>query len=119
MKGLSPEMFNVIEADIFHVHGRQHGYIRKGEDGAALSGSETGARYQEDCLGTWRSRAFSRHGSSGGQTEEGKEATTMLWKSDQPHRRGVVRVMSGASTGLTRRGWQLHAERGGKDTHHA
>jgi len=53
VKGLSPEMFNVIEADIFHVHGRQHGYIRKGEDGAALSGSETGAWYQKDCLGTW------------------------------------------------------------------
>jgi hypothetical protein len=34
------------------------------------------------------------------------------------HSRGVVRVMSGASTGLTRRGWQLYAERGG-DTHHA
>ena len=34
------------------------------------------------------------------------------------HSRGVVRVMSGAGTGLTRRGWQLHAERGG-DTHHA
>lgn len=50
MKGLSPEMFNVIEADIFHVHGRPYGYIRKGEDGAALSGSETGAWYQEDCL---------------------------------------------------------------------
>jgi hypothetical protein len=23
-------MFKVIEADIFHVHGRQHGYIRRG-----------------------------------------------------------------------------------------
>jgi hypothetical protein len=34
------------------------------------------------------------------------------------HIRGVVRVMSGTSTGLTRRGWQLHAEREG-DTHHA
>jgi hypothetical protein len=53
VKGLSPEMFNVIEADIFHVHGRQYGYIRKGEGGAALSGSETGAWYQKDCLGTW------------------------------------------------------------------
>jgi hypothetical protein len=46
-------MFNVIEADIFHVHGRQHGYIREGEDGAALSGSESGAWYQKDCMGTW------------------------------------------------------------------
>ena len=43
MKGLSPEMSNVIEADIFHEHGRQHGYIRNGEGIAALSGSETGA----------------------------------------------------------------------------
>ena len=25
----------------------------EGEDGAALSGSETGAWYQKDCLGTW------------------------------------------------------------------
>ena len=46
-------MFNVIEADIFHEQGRQHGYIRKGEDGAALSGSETVAWYQKGCLGTW------------------------------------------------------------------
>jgi len=53
VKGLSSEMFNVIEADIFHVHGRQHGYIRKGEDGAALSGSEAVAWYQKGCLGTW------------------------------------------------------------------
>lgn len=30
-----------------------------------------------------RSGVFFRQGSSGGQTEEGKEATTMLWKSDQ------------------------------------
>ncbi len=53
MKGLSPEIFNVIEADIFHVHGRQYGYIRNGEGVAALSGSETGAWYHRGCLGTW------------------------------------------------------------------
>ncbi len=34
------------------------------------------------------------------------------------HIRGVVRVMPGEGMGHTRRGWQLHAERGG-DTHHA
>ena len=34
------------------------------------------------------------------------------------HTRGVVRVMPGAGMGLTRRGWQLHAERGG-NIHHA
>jgi hypothetical protein len=46
-------MVNVIEADIFHEQGRQYGYIRKGEGGAALSGSETGAWYHRGCLGTW------------------------------------------------------------------
>jgi|RifCSP19_2_1023855.scaffolds.fasta_scaffold22021_2 hypothetical protein len=29
------------------------------------------------------------------------------------HIRGVVRVMAGEGLGLTRRGWQLHVERGG------
>jgi len=53
VKGWSPEIFNVIEADIFHVRGRQYGYIRNGEGGATLSGSETGAWYQRGCLGTW------------------------------------------------------------------
>jgi hypothetical protein len=53
VKRLSPEMVNVIEADIFHEQGRQYGYIRKGEGGAALSGSETGAWYHRGCLGTW------------------------------------------------------------------
>ena len=43
VKGLSPEMSIVIEADMLHFHGRQHGYIRKGEGVAALSGSKTGA----------------------------------------------------------------------------
>lgn len=53
VKGLSPEMTSVIEADIFHGGGRQYGYIRNGEGGAALSGSETAAWYQKGCLGTW------------------------------------------------------------------
>jgi hypothetical protein len=83
VKGLSPEMFNVIEADIFHEHGRQHGYIRKGEDGAALSGLRPGHGIKGTDWEPGRSGVFFRQGSSGGQTEEGKEATTMLWKSDQ------------------------------------
>lgn len=53
VKGLSPEMSSVIEADMLHIHGRQHSYIRNGEGGAALSGSETVAWYQRGCLGTW------------------------------------------------------------------
>ena len=53
VKGLSPEMSSVIEADMLHFHGRQHGYNRQGEGIAALSGSETVAWYQKDYLGTW------------------------------------------------------------------
>lgn len=53
VKGLSPEMSSVIEADMLHIHGRQQGYNRNGEGVAALSGSETVAWYQRDCLGTW------------------------------------------------------------------
>ena len=53
VKGLSPGMSNVIEADMVHMYGRQHSYIRNGEGVAALSGSETVAWYQKGCLGTW------------------------------------------------------------------
>jgi len=56
VKGLSPEMTNVIEADMVHMHGRQHGYNRKGEGAAALSGSEAVAWYPRGCLGTWEIR---------------------------------------------------------------
>ena len=38
VKGLSPEISNVIEADMVHMYGRQHSYIRNGEGVAALSG---------------------------------------------------------------------------------
>src|SRR6266481_6229256 len=64
-----------------------------------------------------RSRAFSRHGVVADKPKRGGSHDDAL-EVGPTHRRGVVRVMSGASTGLTRRGWQLHAERGG-DTHHA
>jgi hypothetical protein len=53
VKGLSLEMSNVIEADMVHIHGRQHRYNGNGEDVAALSGSETVAWYQRGRLGTW------------------------------------------------------------------
>jgi hypothetical protein len=52
VKGLSLEIFNVIEADMVHMHGRQYSYDRNGERAAALSGSETVAWYQKGCLGT-------------------------------------------------------------------
>ena len=53
VKGLSPEISNVIEADMVHMYGRQHSYDRNGESVAALSGSKTVAWYQKGCLGTW------------------------------------------------------------------
>src|SRR5262245_1756132 len=111
-------MFKVIEADIFHVHGRQYGYIRRGEDGAALSGSETGAWYQKDCLGTWEIRGVLPSVGVVADKPKRKGSHDDALEVGPTHSRGVVRVMTGASRGLTRRGWQLHAERGG-DTHHA
>jgi len=58
----STEMVSVIEADMLHNHGRQHGYMRNGEDVAALSGSETGAWYQKGCVGTWEIQSTLRRG---------------------------------------------------------
>ena len=66
-------MSNVIEADMLHFHGRRHGYIRNGEDVAALSGSETGAWYQRGCVGTWEIQGTLPDGSSDGQPEKGRK----------------------------------------------
>ncbi len=52
VKGLSPEIINDIEADMFHLSGRQYNPSRKGEEGIALSGSETTAWQQSNQTGT-------------------------------------------------------------------
>jgi hypothetical protein len=117
VKGWSPEIFNVIEADIFHVHGRQHGYTRNGEGRAALSGSETAAWYQRAVWEPGRSGVLSRMGGVADNPKRRGSHEGAL-EVGPTHSRGVVRVMPGAGMRLTRRGWQLHAERGG-NTHHA
>ena len=109
-------MSNVIEADMLHSHGRQHGYIRDGEDVAALSGSETGAWYQRDCLGTWEIQGTLRIGVAADNLKRGGGRDGAL-EVGPIHSRGVVRVMTDEGMGLTRRGWQLHAERGGNTRH--
>jgi len=110
-------MVSVIEADMLHNHGRQHGYMRNGEDVAALSGSETGAWYQMGCVGTWEIQSTLRRGVVADNLKRGGSHEGAL-EVGPTHTRGVVKVMPGEGMGLTRRGWQLHAERGG-DTHHA
>ena len=56
----------------------------EGEDGVALSGSEAGAWYQEDCLGTWEIQGVLPSWEEWRTIRRGKEATMTLWKSDQP-----------------------------------
>lgn len=52
MKGLSPEIYNVMEADTVHYEGRQNGVVRKGKSDTAPSGSKTAAWNQRDDTGT-------------------------------------------------------------------
>ena len=57
VKGLSPENFNISEADTVHFCGRQHGFeTATGEVSTALAGSKTTAWYQRDSLGTWETQ---------------------------------------------------------------
>jgi len=52
VKGMSPVMFNVMEADTLHYEGRQHSVSRNSENDTAPSGSKTAAWYRKDDAGT-------------------------------------------------------------------
>lgn len=61
VKGLSPEKFNISEADTFHISGRRNKMETvRGEASTALTGSETTAWYQKDDLGTWETQGVSQ-----------------------------------------------------------
>ena len=109
---LSPEMFIVTEADTFHVEGRQHCCNREGEGAVALSGSKAAAWYYMEPIGTWEIQSTLRKGVAADGLKRGGGRDGAL-EVGPTHSRGVVRVMPGAGMGLTRRGWQLYAERGG------
>ena len=114
---LSPEITIVTEADTFHVEGRQHCCNREGEGAVALSGSKAAAWYYMEPIGTWEIQSTLRKGVVADNLKRGGSHDGAL-EVGPTHSRGVVRVMADEGMGLTRRGWQLHAERGG-DTHHA
>ncbi len=52
VKGLSPEITNVMEADTVHNEGRQHSVNRNSENDATPSGSKTAAWYRKNDAGT-------------------------------------------------------------------
>jgi hypothetical protein len=94
VKGLSLGTSKVIEADMVHMYGRQHRYIRNGEGVAALSGSETVSWYQRGVWEPGRSRAFFHEGvvvdnpKRKGNYDDALEVGPI-------HSRGVVRAMPG------------------------
>jgi hypothetical protein len=76
-------MSSVIEADMLHCHGRQPGYIRHGENRAALSGSETVARCQKERIGTREAHGIPWTRVGGDKPINGEESPRMSWESDQ------------------------------------
>lgn len=60
MKGLSPEITYVLEADTFHIEGRQNRIVREGENEATPTGSKTAAWDQKDDTGTRDIQSASR-----------------------------------------------------------
>ncbi|MFC1496054.1 reverse transcriptase domain-containing protein [Candidatus Margulisiibacteriota bacterium] len=60
VKGLSPEILHVMEADLLHFQGKQNNSSRKGKTEVAPSGSKTAAWYQRDGAGTREIQSASR-----------------------------------------------------------
>jgi RNA-directed DNA polymerase len=69
VKGWSPEIIQNIEADMFNSSGRQHNPNRKGEEGIALSGSETTAWHQTNLMGTRETCPAPRDGEEANNPE--------------------------------------------------
>ena len=82
VKGLSPEITIVSEADVVHVCGRRNSRNRNRRGYASPTGSETVARYQKDNMGTREARSAPvRVWDS--KPETGKLSQMVLWESDQ------------------------------------
>jgi len=85
VKGLSPEITIVMEADTLHfVEGRMDN-TAKGEVIFAPSGSESVARYQKDNVGTREAQGVPRQFEvCNTKPIDGKVVQMTLWESDQP-----------------------------------
>lgn len=85
VKGFSPEIAIVTEADTLHfVEGRMDN-TTKGEVISAPSGSEPVARYQKDSVGTREAQSVPRQFKvCNAKPIDGEAVQMTLWESDQP-----------------------------------
>ncbi|MGB9613175.1 MAG: hypothetical protein ACPL4K_03250 [Candidatus Margulisiibacteriota bacterium] len=122
---MSPEIYNVMEADLLHLQGRQNNDGRKGKTEVAPSGSKTAAWYRRDSAGTREIQGVSqqRGGISFNNLKKGEGADDAL-EVGLAHSRGVVGAttsdpkdkweLEGASSNTLRRGEHLPCEEMGK-----
>ena len=82
VKGLSPEIFIIPEADAVHVSGRQNLHNRYGRGYVNPAGSETVALYQRDITGTWENQCIPDT-VCGNNPENGKDSQMMRWWSEK------------------------------------
>lgn len=103
VKGLSPEIYNVMEADTLHIEGRQNSVNRKSENDTTPSGSKTAAWYRKDSAGTRDIQSASRtcltavrqrDGISANDLKKGGGAECAL-EVGLVHSRGVTGVTTG------------------------
>ena len=81
VKGLSPEIFIVSEVDAFHIVEDRSLTIAK-QDSENPTGSETVARYQMECVGTWETQYIPVKVCDD-KPINSKESQMMYWESDQ------------------------------------
>ena len=98
VKGLSPEIFVVPEADVVHLTEGStliaDSLIRTWQGDESPAGSETVARYQMDRMGTRETQRVLPRGVCAIKPMNGKMVQTTLWESDQfivPVKRGNAR----------------------------
>jgi hypothetical protein len=82
VKGLSPEILHVSEADALHISGRQNSHNRYRRGYGNPTGSETDALYQRDIAGTWENQCIPEM-VCGDKPAKGKDSQTMHWWSDK------------------------------------
>ena len=83
VKGLSPEIAIVSEAETFHVvEGSILNTVNR-QGGKSLTGSETVARYQKDSTGTREVQGVLQKGVCDNKPIDGKLLQKIPWESDQ------------------------------------
>ena len=83
VKGWSPEITIVSEADAVHECGRQHWVDRERRDQPSPTGSKTAARYQMEQIGTRETHGIPCGVGGDKPLRNGQESPMMSWESDQ------------------------------------